>query len=873
MPDWLDPRTVTITRLLREAGYATGHFGKWHLGGGTNAPAPGDYGIDEHRTVNSNGPSLGNEAKEPFFRARSTAMIVDEAIGFIRAHRDRPFYLNVWTLLPHAQLKPTPEQLEVYRSLEPRADHPALGGWMQQYLGAAKNLRSQMQVFCASLTDLDTQIGRLLRALDELDLAKDTIVFFSSDNGPEDYRIANAANAGVGSPGPLRARKRSMYEGGIRTFGLVRWPGRVAAGRVDESSVIGGVDWLPTICALAGVPVPDSVQPDGEDVSDIWLGQPRPRRKPLHWEWLFPVQGAEYRPPMLAIRDGDWKLFVQHDGSGAELYNIPADIAERHNVASAHPTLVKELTDRALAWRDTLPPSQARQQAAAGGQPVAAARKKASGQRAAPPAPPRKPNVLFIAADDMRPQLGCYGDATVRSPHLDRLASQGMVFQRAYCQQALCSPSRISLLTGRHIWTTRISQIGPFLRETMPEVVTLPQHFKNQGYFTRSLGKIYHVGIDDPASWSVPPWHSKKPRYGPEGSAMVARRVADLRAAGQAIPQKGENAPFYGGPAFEAPELADDDLLDGDTVREALEAMRALAANPQQPFFLAVGFSNPHVPWVAPKRYWDLYRTDDMPLPQNRYAPRDAPAFAATTGADFYWYGNVPKDRVIPPAFGRQCLHGYLAAISYVDAGVGRLLAELDRLGLRQDTVVVFWGDHGYYMGEHNWWGGKHNNYEGATRAPLIVSAPGMKAAGRKTAAVVEFVDIYPSLVELCGLPGPSDAAGLEGSSFALLLDNPDLPRDKAAFSEYPKGGNHGIAMRTDRYRYVEWQNRSGALVARELYDHQADPDENQNAAGDPANAALIERLGQRLRTRTSLRRGGPRKACVRGVAPFRLAR
>jgi len=377
MPDWLDPNTVTITKLLRDAGYATGHFGKWHLGSGANAPSPGDYGIDVHRTVNANGPSLGDEGREPFFRAKSTALIVDETIQFIKANKDRPFYANVWTLLPHAPLKPTLEQLKVYESLAPRADDPAFGAWVQKYLGAAKDLRSQMQVFCASLTDLDTQIGWLLNELDDLKLADNTIIFLSSDNGAEDYRIGNAANAGVGSTGPLRARKRSMYEGGIRTFGLLRWPGHVAAGRVDETSVLGGVDWLPTICKLAGVAVPDSVQPDGEDVSDIWLGASRTRRKPLYWEWLFRVWGDEYRPPMLAIRDGSWKLFVNHDGSGAELYDIPKDIAEQHNVAADYSDVVKELTAKVLAWQKSLPPSKARDAAAATREPIDAIRQPA----------------------------------------------------------------------------------------------------------------------------------------------------------------------------------------------------------------------------------------------------------------------------------------------------------------------------------------------------------------------------------------------------------------------------------------------------------------------------------------------------------------
>lgn len=415
MPDWLDPQAPTVMKLLRAAGYATGHFGKWHLGNGDGAPTPGEYGIDVHRTVNSNGPALGGdgapgpdgkrrslEQTDPFFRAKSTALIVDETIQFIKAHPDRPFYANVWTLLPHAPLNPTPEQLQVYESLVPRADDPAFGHWMQKYLADAKDLRRQMRVFCASLTDLDTQLGRLLRALDELGVADNTIVFYSSDNGAEDYRIGNAANAGVGNTGPLRARKRSMYEGGIRTFGLLRWPGHVAAGRVDETSVISGVDWLPTICKLTGVAVPASVQPDGEDVSDIWLGQPRPRRRPLYWEWIFRVWGDEYQPPMLAIRDGAWKLFTSHDGSHAELYDIPHDTAERQNVAAQHPEVVRELAAKLQAWKRTLPASQARDEAAATQRPFDAPRPPAQPKAAAGKKPAADRATIFKNKDANR---------------------------------------------------------------------------------------------------------------------------------------------------------------------------------------------------------------------------------------------------------------------------------------------------------------------------------------------------------------------------------------------------------------------------------------------------------------------------------------
>lgn len=380
MPNWLDPDITTLADLLKTAGYATAHFGKWHLGNGDGAPAPEQYGFDVSKTVNSSGLSLGNEATEPYFRAKSTELIVDETIQFIRQNKQSPFYVNVWTLLPHALLKPTPEQLAVYSELDPSAADPAFGSWTKKYLAQAKNLRSQMQVYCASLTDLDTQIGRLLDALDEMQLTENTLIVYSSDNGPEDYRVGNAANAGTGSAGILRARKRSMYEGGIRTFGLVRWPGTVPAGRVDEASVVAAVDFLPTVASLAGVRLPESIRPDGEDLSALWCGRTAaPRKKPLYWEWLFNVQGAGdgYLPPSLAIRDGDWKLFVNHDGTDAQLYNIAVDPSESQELSKQHPAEVRRLAESVQNWVLTLPPSPARDQVAAGRRPAAAEPRKA----------------------------------------------------------------------------------------------------------------------------------------------------------------------------------------------------------------------------------------------------------------------------------------------------------------------------------------------------------------------------------------------------------------------------------------------------------------------------------------------------------------
>jgi len=360
MPHWLDPKATTLPRLLQTAGYKTGHFGKWHLGSGEGAPEPGAYGIDTSATIVSNGPQIGDKESraKPHWWGRSTTEIMDHALGFIRENQQQPFYVNIWTLVPHARLDPTPEQLAVYADLNPRPDHPAFGHWAQQYYKEARDLRSQMQVFLAALTDLDTQVGRLLTTLRELGLEENTLVVFSSDNGPEDYGISNATNAGVGSPGPLRARKRAIYEGGVGVPLLVRWPGKVPAGRLDETSVVGAVDFLPTVCALTGVKPQTDTPVDGEDVSDILLsGRSRPRRGPLFWEWRFRVFGLpDFTPPTLAVRDGDWKLLLNPDRSRVELYDIPKDRSEDHNLAQQHPDVVERLAKAAVAWKATLPP-------------------------------------------------------------------------------------------------------------------------------------------------------------------------------------------------------------------------------------------------------------------------------------------------------------------------------------------------------------------------------------------------------------------------------------------------------------------------------------------------------------------------------------
>ncbi len=453
-----------------------------------------------------------------------------------------------------------------------------------------------------------------------------------------------------------------------------------------------------------------------------------------------------------------------------------------------------------------------------------------------------RPNVLFIASDDMRPELGCYGAKQIKSPNLDRLAARGTAFLRAYCQQAVCSPSRSSLMTGLRPDTLRVWDLATHFRDNVPDVVTVSQHFKNHGYHAERLGKIYHTGHgnrDDKFSWSRMKRYPGAPRYGPEGNAHRKRLLAEARAKG--IDLKNNRLRPRGLP-WEAPDVGDKELADGMTAENAIRLMRELK---DRPFFLAVGFYNPHLPFVAPKKYWDMYDPASIKLADNPHAPKGAPDFAMTNWGELRKYHGIPTKGPLSDEQARKMIHGYYAAISYVDAQVGRLLDELERLEIADNTIVVFWGDHGWKLGEHGGWC-KHTNFELDARAPLIFSSPKQKVTNRPTDALVEFVDVYPTLCELAGLPIP---AGLEGLSAAPLLDNPELPWKSAAFSQYPRrGGRQGLmgySMRTDRYRFTRWEKRNNPdeVVAVEIYDHVNDPAENVNLAADPANAKLVQRL------------------------------
>ena len=439
-----------------------------------------------------------------------------------------------------------------------------------------------------------------------------------------------------------------------------------------------------------------------------------------------------------------------------------------------------------------------------------------------------KLNVLFIAADDLRADLRCMGNKEVLTPNLDALAARGRLFNRAYCQQAVCNPSRASLMTGRRPDTLKIWDLPTHFRRRLPDVVTLPQHFMKQGYFTQNIGKIYHnwgqnKERGDAPSWSVP------------AVMHYASHYHDtVRVAGQKPGKISKNPKWF------REDVPDEAYFDGRVANLAIKALRE-RKEAARPFFLAVGFWKPHAPFNAPSKYWDLYNRSKLSRPANPEWPRGAPRIAWHNSREILGRG---EQRKLSEKDVMEMRHGYLAAITYFDAQLGKVLDELDRLGLRENTVVVFWSDHGFHLGEHSLWA-KTSNFELDARVPMIISAPGMKKPGVKTDALAELVDLYPTLVELCGLP---KAEGLDGKSLGPVLDDPAARVKKGACTQHPRPAYFsgspevmGRSVRTARYRYTEWRDfRTGKLVATELYDHDKDPLETVNISGAPSSEAVL---------------------------------
>ncbi len=437
-----------------------------------------------------------------------------------------------------------------------------------------------------------------------------------------------------------------------------------------------------------------------------------------------------------------------------------------------------------------------------------------------------QPNVLFIAVDDLRPQILSFGREKMVTPNIDRLAERGVHFRRAYCMVPTCGASRASLMTGLRPARNRFVNYQTYAEKDAPGIKTLNTHFKENGYYTVSLGKIFHHTIDNGQGWSELPWRPNGPTYKLRESLQKLRDNPRRRGRG---------------PAFESADVPDNFYRDGQLADKAIEDLSRLAKQ-EQPFFLAVGFFKPHLPFVAPTRYWENYPLADVHLPDNYFVPKGAPPMAIHSSGELRAYADVPGQGPVEDEFARRLIHGYYACVSYTDAHIGRLLDQLDKLGVADNTIIVLWGDHGWNLGEHTLWC-KHCCFETSMNAPLIVSAPmleGMKT-GAATTALTEFIDIYPSLCDLAGLPLPEH---LQGESFVPVLNDPDASVKQAAIGRYGAGDT----IRTAQYRFTLFEDRQGQPVGRMLYDHQEDPGENMNVAERPENAELVRQLTERLK-------------------------
>ncbi len=478
-------------------------------------------------------------------------------------------------------------------------------------------------------------------------------------------------------------------------------------------------------------------------------------------------------------------------------------------------------------------------------------------------------NVLLVSFDDLRPELGCYGNEVIQTPNLDNFASEGVAFTNAFCQVSISAPSRASLMTGLRPDSTRVWHLADKFRNTIPDVTTLPQYFQQHGYYTVGIGKQFHNHMPDSISFDEPDLRPEEYKIG----NMIDRDAEnfyydedikkELAKVREERLKKNPNAYAGGwgyGRVMEDSDAPDNAFYDGAQTELALETIHRIK-DQDQPFFLSLGYFRPHLPFVAPKKYWDLYNRDSIPMATNPYLPKDSPIMAINSSYElmgcYDMYSNHPSIYQQPEDTARMLKHGYYASVSYIDACFGKLMEGLKEMGLDKNTIILIYGDHGWKLGEHRSWC-KQTVYDNDTHVPLIVNAPDIKAKGQQCDRLVELVDIFPTLSDLAGIQPPKY---LQGASMKPLLENPEQQWKSAVFSQHhrrPKESPDkqrymGYSMRTEKYHFVEWyywdddKKLKGDYVTSELYDSMNDPDENINISGELENKEVIKGLSEQL--------------------------
>ena len=807
----LDPHQ-SLPNLLKQAGYVTYASGKYWE---SDPEAMGfTHGLTKETLRNFRDFVRIDKQKDLF-------SFVDEHAG------EKPMFIWWAPLMPHTPHNPPERFLKLF---DPRTIP------IPEYIssGDRDEFIRKERLSLAMEAWTDEEIGKLRAKLKAKEEDENTLYVFLIDNG-----WSNGLPA-----------KGSVFEKGVSTPAFFTWPGHIPNG-LHRKDLISSLDIYPTLLNYAGVKIPDTA-------SGLDLREHLEEKTPLKREKLF---GAIY--PTAATHEGEfperdvyalylrtekWKyVYYTRDVQGEvsqrpwklhhiladaplrnrgdqNLYNLEKDQFERHDLSELqeHRKLIEGFKKEVFAWwrntgGNTIPFSDL------------AAKVGGSGSGGF-----QRPNLLFIAVDDLRPQLGCYGETWMKTPNIDRLASRSRVFNRHYVQVATCGASRHALLTGlRPIGEVDYGN-RPFIEHRAELAArtteSFPHLFKQNGYKTVVVGKVSHVGHDSgadlPRSWSqvIP----LKRRWGDRHNFINA--YAQIEQPAKTPKPRNKGYPF------EAAPVDDKGYPDGWVAEHAVNALRKLK---DQPFFLAVGFMKPHLPFNAPQKYWDLYDPETIPdIPYPNVPDGINPGMSLHPSFELMGQYDVPEGALDDPEYIRKLRHAYCAAVSYTDAQVGKVLDELDRLKLSENTIVVLWGDHGWHLGDLGTWG-KHTAFEHALRSPLIVRAPGMEEPGASSDALIETVDIYPTLAELFGLTTP---AGLGGNSFAEVLNNSDAKGPEAAFGYHRpwayknnpyKPGPWAKTIRTDRYRFTRWTTEVGGseVVQLELYDHKKDPQESRNIA------------------------------------------